>query len=196
MPIGNPQGYRNTVPPPAGSGNVLSVMQQLEEEKKKRQRQGLLGLLGLAALTGGKGNGGSGGGPTAKSSSSDPIQDAGVGLDLVASLARAGGDKGKAPGVAPAVRRGGSSGKSGAGAAVGAAGSAAGFLSNPVVGAGIAGVTTLASGLLDGDGQEELQKEQLRASRQGDLFNGIRSMTDGIRRRNEELRSALHGYGR
>lgn len=64
------------------------------------------------------------------------------------------------------------------------------MLMSPVVGASISAGGELLGGLLGGGGEEELAKQQMKQQGQARVFDGIRSMTESIRARNQEFRSA------
>lgn len=174
----------------------LTAAAQAEVQRQQEQRRRVAALLGVGALA--ASGGGLGAGRAA-------------GVDPAAVP--------KSAGARPGVRRGGGGdsplgrgpgqvaadqakvfpmafmGAAGAGAGAGAGG----MLANPVVGASIAAgvdlVGGLAGGAMGGGDAEELAKDQLRAERQINLFDGFREWNNRLERRNQEMRAVLAKLG-
>lgn len=195
-----PWGYM----PPGSREDDLARMEQAalaQEEARKKQVRTVAALLGLGALAGGGGPGGQSGqsgqsGPKT-AATAPPVRRGGGGGDK--PLGRSPGDVAAAQSkVFPMAMLPAAGAAAGAGTAA-AAGTAAGFLASPVGGATVAAGVDLAGGLLGsalgGGSDEELAKDQLRAQRQMNLFDGFRAWNDRLDRRNAEMRAVLARLG-
>lgn len=170
--------------PPAGLGQALKALMPGGEKPgivpalKNAMGQGVPAGQGSAKASIAEGGGAFGGGA--------PMRETGMSNDGAAAMSKVFPMAFTAPALAAAGGGGGMMAGLG------------GFLSSPVGGATAAAGVDLLGGMMGGGGggdSEEVAKDQLRAQRQMNLFDGFREWNDRLSRRNEEMRAVLASLG-